>query len=261
MKEKKIQRLDEYTKQLLEKRRSEIIKMDMINQFNERKGRGLTSPTTSTSTEETRLFMEYMDRSNLLNISKRDQKRGKVLTLLKFFKTKRNQQVEVYSVCGAEPLYTEGKVNTIGRDFVMLTNLKERIWIPYSVIESANIPYGIPNYSNTHQHYIYDNDLRNKLVKNFGETVSKKDFLKQQFYEETLQTNLDSWKGTWVEIYDHQGNKKIGKIGTVKDLKLILSSYKKEEVVLLKDVHFIQTIRFFASIVHILKKFTGIKDN
>ena len=82
----------------------------------------------------------------------------------------------------------------------MLTNLKKRIWIPYTAIESATIPFGFPSYSNTHQHFIYDNQLQQKLVLQFGETVAKREALIQQFFEESLQTNLNSWKGMWVEV-------------------------------------------------------------
>ena len=50
----------------------------------------------------------------------------KPLTLKQFFKMKRNQQVVVTSVIEKDVnVTTEGKVATIGRDFVMLTNLQK----------------------------------------------------------------------------------------------------------------------------------------
>lgn len=248
--------LDEYTKKLLEQRQKEQIKVDIINEFNSKNGYGLTSPTTSTTTEETRLLMEYIDRANMFNILKHDEKRGKLLKLRKFFKSKRNQQVEIYLKIGTEATYREGKVSTIGRDFVMLTNLRERMWIPYSVIESANIPFGIPNYSNTHQHYLFDNNLRKKLLHQFGETVSKRDLLKQQFFEESLQTNLDSWKETWVAIYLDETNKKIGKIHSVKDSNLELRFFGEEMSLKISEVKFIETIRLFSLIRHFYKVFS-----
>ena len=58
----------------------------------------------------------------------------------------------------------------------------------------------MPTYSNTHQHHIYDNQLQQKLVLRFGETIAKRDALVQQFFEESIRTNLHSWKGTWVEV-------------------------------------------------------------
>jgi hypothetical protein len=244
----------------LKSREQEVIKEDIINEMNNRNGSGLISPTTSTTTEDTRLLMEYMDRANLFNIAKHDEKRGKVLKLRKFFKSKRNQQVEVYSKIGSEPKYTEGKVSAIGRDFVMLTNLQERIWIPYAAIESANIPYGIPNYSNTHQHFIYDNHLRTKLVQQFSETVSRRDLLKQQFFEETLQTNLDSWKETWVEVYMNEDTKKRGKISTSKNKILTLKTFSKEEEVELKGITYIKTLRFLSIMTHAVKSLTVNKS-
>lgn len=246
--------LNEYRKELLERVERETPKEDIINEFNVRKGQGITSPTTPSTTEETRLLMEYIDRANMFNLSERDEKRGKVLKLRKFFKMKRNQQVEVYAKCGTESLYKVGKVSTIGRDFVMLTTLKERMWIPYSVIESANIPYGIPNYSNTHQHFLYDNHLRNKLVLQFGETVAKRDLLKQQFFEESLQTNLEAWKDTWVAVYLDSEKKKLGKISSCKDGKLVLSFFGEFLHINLDDLKYIETIRLLTIFTHVFKR-------
>jgi ribosome maturation factor RimP len=247
--------LDEYRKQLLERVEKETRKEDIINEFNVRNGQGLTSPTTPSTTEETRLLMEYIDRANMFNLSERDEKRGKILKLRKFFKSKRNQQVEVYAKCGTESLYKVGKVSTIGRDFVMLTTLKERMWIPYSAIESANIPYGIPNYSNTHQHFLYDNNLRNKLVFQFGETVAKRDLLKQQFFEESIQTNLEAWKGTWVVVFLDTNQKKVGKILSCKEGKLVLTFFGEYYHMNVKDLKYIETIRILTIFTHFIKRF------
>jgi len=249
--------LNEYRQELLERLKREIPKEDIINEFNVRHGKGFTSPTSASTTEETRLMMEYIDRANLFNISNRDEKRGKFLKLRKFFKSKRNQQVEVYAKCGEESMYKVGKVSTIGRDFVMLTNLKERMWIPYSVIESANIPYGIPNYSNTHQHFLYDNHLRYKLVYQFGETVSKRDLLKQQFFEESLQTNLEEWKETWVHVYLKHNTKKVGKIVRCEQNSLVLTFFGDDFHMNLKEVKYIETIRLLALFSHVFRKFSS----
>ncbi|QOY35205.1 hypothetical protein AWH56_021275 [Anaerobacillus isosaccharinicus] len=246
--------LNDYIGKLLEQRKQEVIKEDIINEFNQQKGQGLTSPTTITTTEETRLLMEYIDRTNLFTLSKQNEKRGKILKLRKFFKSKRNQQVEVYSKLGGQSHYKEGKVSTIGRDFVMLTNLRERVWIPYAVIASANIVYGVPNYSNSHQHYLYDNDLRNKLLRRFGETVSKRDLLKQQFFEESLQTNLDSWKETWIVVYGSDEGKKTGKIVSSENDLLKLSSWGKDEEILIKDITYIETIRLLSLLRHLFRQ-------
>ena len=245
--------LNEYTEKLLEQRKKEQVKENLINEFNIKNGFGLTSPTTSTTTEETRLLMEYIDRANMFNISKHDEKRGKLIKLRKFFKSKRNQQVEIYFKIGIKPYYKEGKVSTVGRDFVMITNLRERMWIPYSVIESANIPFGIPNYSNTHQHYLFDNNLRKKLLHQFGETVSKRDVLKQQFFEESLQTNLDSWKETLVAVYLDENTKKIGKIRHVDATNLDLLFFGEDISLKMSKVKFIETLRLFSLISHFYK--------
>ncbi|WP_404458340.1 hypothetical protein [Oceanobacillus kapialis] len=186
-----------------------------------------------------------MDRANIFHISQHNKKRGKLLRLRKFFKAKRNQQVEVYFSIGTDSHYKQGKVSTVGRDFVMLTNLKERVWIPYAVIESANIVYGIPTYSNTHQHYLYDNNLRTKLLRQFGETVSKRDNLKQQFFEETLQTNLNTWKDTWVQIWSDEHVKKIGKISSSEENLTITMLGKKEEIAF-EEIKYIETIRWLS---------------
>lgn|GEM_PF-1507409 len=249
--------LNDYRKELLERVMRETPKEDIINEFNVRNGQGITSPTTPSTTEETRLLMEYIDRANMFNLSERDEKRGKVLKLRKFFKMKRNQQVEVYAKCGTKSLYKVGKVSTIGRDFVMLTTLKERMWIPYSVIESANIPYGIPNYSNTHQHFLYDNHLRNKLVHQFGETVAKRDLLKQQFFEESIQTNLEAWKDTWVAVYLDEEAKKLGKISSCRDGKLVLAFFGEFLYINMDDLKYIETIRLLTIFTHVFKRMKG----
>ncbi|RFU64611.1 hypothetical protein [Bacillus sp. V59.32b] len=237
-------RLDEYTRQLMEQRKHEVIKDDPINEHNLKSGLGLTSPNSAMSTEELRLFMEYMDQANLRSVTEAKPERKKPLMLKKFFKSKRNQQVEVYSKTGGNSIYTLGKVSAVGRDFVMLTNLRDRMWLPYSAIDSANIPFGMPNYSNTHQHFIYDNNLRNKLLTNFGETVANRDILVQQFFEESLQTNLHSWKGTWVEI--QFGEEKVaGKIDKSEEGVINLSVFSKKHEVPLKDVTYISNLRWF----------------
>lgn len=234
-------RFDAYVERLLEEREKEEISSSIIYDGNEEKG--LTSPISNVTKEETRLFMAYQEHSNLFNVAKHKKKDAKILKLRMFFKTKRHQQVEVYSLWGQKPLYTEGKVSTIGRDFVTITNLKERVWIPYEAIQTANIPFGIPNYSNTHQNFMYDNDLRHKLLQQFGETVSKRDVLKRQFFEESFRTNLSTWEETWLEMMRTDGSKLTGKLMKSGD-ELIIKNYGKEERVALSDVCYINTARW-----------------
>lgn len=247
--------LKEYIGELWEKRNKEMVKEDIINEFNIRNGRGLTSPTTSTTTDETRLLMEYIDRANIFHISSRDEKRGKIIKLKKFFKSKRNQPVEVFSKCGTESRCKEGKVSAIGRDFVMLTNLKERVWIPYASVESANIVYGVPSYSNAHQHYLYDNNLRIKLLRQFGETVSQRELIKQQFFEESLETNLEAWKDTFIVVHLDEKLKKTGRITESNDGKLILTKWGNEEHIFIKEIKFIETVRWLSLFKYMFKSY------
>lgn len=163
--------------------------------------------------------------------------------------------MEVFFKCGAESRCKEGKVSAIGRDFVMLTNLKERVWIPYAAVESANIVYGVPTYSNAHQHYLYDNNLRNKLLRQFGETVSQRELIKQQFFEESLETNLDSWKDTWIVVHVDEKYKKAGKIAVSKDGKLTLTKWGDEEHIFVKEIKFIETIRWLSLFKYMFKSY------
>jgi len=202
-----------------------------------------SSPTTAVSLEETRILSDYINQQNMFKIIDKDESRRKFLTLKMFFKKRRDQQVVVISAIeNDETMTTEGKVAAIGRDFVMLTNLQKRIWIPYTAIESATIPFGFPSYSNTQQHHIYDNQLQQKLVLQFGETIAKRDALIQQFFEETLRTNLNSWTGTWIEV--KTGQKAFyGKIATTTKKELVLQFLKKEKVIPLKDISYVSTVR------------------
>lgn len=234
-----------YVKNLLEARGKEEIRIDSINERNIANGEGLTSPTNFVTTEETKIFKEFMEQKNLFKLTEARPHMKKALTLKRFFKMKRNQQVEIYSKANQKTIYSQGKVNAIGRNFVMITNLKDRIWIPYEKIESANVPYGIPNYSNTHQHYIYDNDLRKKLLQNFGATVSQREILIQQFHEETLRTNLSRWKNTWVEIKIGENKSHFGKIHETSKQSVTLKRFKQQYSIPLQKIEMVNTMRFF----------------
>lgn len=205
-----------------------------------------SSPTSAVSLEETRILTEYNSQRNLFNVVNRDETRRKPLMLKQFFKMKRNQQVVVSSIIEKDAVVTtEGKVATIGRDFVMLTNLQKRIWIPYTAVESANIPFGFPSYSNTHQHFIYDNQLQQKLVLQFGETVAKREALIKQFFEESLQTNLRSWKGMWIEVKTAD-KAFFGKITKTTKKELFLQLFKTEIDIKLNDIRYVSTIGLFS---------------
>lgn len=204
----------------------------------------LSSPDSAVSLEETRILGDFIKQQNMFKIIEQDESRRKTLTLKMFFKKRRDQQVVVTSVINNNTLTTEGKVGAVGRDFIMLKNVRNRIWIPYTAIESANIPFGYPAYSNTHQHHIYDNKLQQKLVLQFGKTVASREALVQQFFEESLRTNLKSWLGTWIKV--KAGQREVyGKLSNITKNKVSLQLFQKEKNILLKDIQYISTVRFY----------------
>jgi 2-succinyl-5-enolpyruvyl-6-hydroxy-3-cyclohexene-1-carboxylate synthase len=218
----------------------------MHDKYEENAAASFSSPTSAVSSEETRILTEYISQKNLFKITSQDETRRKSLTLKQFFKMKRNQQVVITSAIENDgSKITEGKVATIGRDFVMVTDVQKRIWIPYKFIDSATIPFGFPTYSNTHQHFIYDNHLQQKLVLQFGETVVKKEALIRQFFEESLQTNLLSWRGMWVEVKTAE-KIVLGKLDKTTTKELFLQLFNTTKSIPLHDIHYISTIGFFA---------------
>lgn len=201
-----------------------------------------SSPTSAVSAEETRILTEYIQQKNLFHVISRDESRRKTLLLKQFFKMKRHQQVVIISAGKQNvTVTTEGKVASIGRDFVMLTDLKKRIWIPYEAIDSATIPFGFPTYSTPHQHHIYDNQLQQKLVLRFGETVAAKDALIRQFFEETLHTNLSTWKGVWVEV-NTEDYMFFGKLKGASKTECVLQRFRTEHRIQLSDIRNITTV-------------------
>lgn len=201
-----------------------------------------SSPTSNGPDEQTRVLTDYISQKNLFKIAGIHEPLRKSLTLKNFFKSKRNQQVVISSYGEIDSrLETEGKVAAIGRDFVMLTNLQKRIWIPYTYIETANIPFGFPSYSNTHQHHLYDNQLQNKLTLRFGETVNKREELVQQFFEESIRTNFLSWKSTRVEVV--LSNETVnGKIMNTTKSELLLTSFGTVRKIPLVEIRIVSTI-------------------
>lgn len=214
-----------------------------------------SSPTSSVSEEETRILTEHISQMNMFKLINLYEPHRKALTLKKFFKMKRHQEVVITPLNRtAKEAVITGKVTTIGRDFVMLTNLQKRVWLPYTAIESATIPFGTPTYTNPHQNHIYDNQLRKKIVLRFGETVSKRDALVQQFFEESMRTNLHAWKGTWVVVRT-SNQTKIGKILKTDQTKLCLTIRNAEVDFLLEDILSVSTIRFMTMWKELLKTF------
>ncbi|MGM8363942.1 hypothetical protein ACLIBG_00540 [Virgibacillus sp. W0181] len=209
-----------------------------------------SSPTSAVSAEETRILTEHISQMNVFKLIDLYAPHRKTLTLKKFLKMKRHQEVVITPVFDMEKNSTiTGKVTTVGRDFVMLTNLQKRIWLPYTAIESANIPFGTPTYSNPHQNHIYDNQLRQKIVLRFGETVSKRDALVQQFFEESMRTNLETWEGTWVEVKTSDQTT-VGKIVKTDMKNLYL---KSKTCIPLMNIQSVTTIRLMTIWKELLK--------
>lgn len=241
-------RHQEYIKALLEKRAKEQRKINPIHETGEK----LTSPPSATTLEENKLLTEYIEQANLQKLASSIPTQKHPLFLKKFFKMKRNQQVVVYVNKNDSVYEVMGRVSTVGRDFVMLNNLTDRIWIPYGVISSANIPSGVPNFTNSHQYFLYDNELKKKLMTNFGDTVSKRDLLKQQFYEETLRTNVNSWRGLWVEVTSN-AKSYIGRIEVSEKKGLTLRSMFDGNEIQWADITHIQSIGSISKWKHCFK--------
>ncbi|RFU61437.1 hypothetical protein [Peribacillus glennii] len=178
-----------------------------------KQGSGYTSPPSSMPAHELKMLKEYIHGINLKQLGLSLPDRKKTMLLMRFLKGKRNQQVNVHAKVGDKVIDISGRVSVVGRDFVAVTTISERYWFPYSAIESASVPYGVPDMPNNHQQVVYDETLRRKLLTEFSTTVLKQDVLKRQFYEESLEIHLQSWKGTKVRVYTKDAEFK----GKVKD--------------------------------------------
>lgn len=198
-----------------------------------------TSPASSLPLHELKMLQEYIHSVNLQNLGTLLPNYKQQMILLKFFKSKKNQLVEVYSRNGEEIIHTVGKVSVVGKNFVMLRTLFKRFWIPFPVIHSTKSPFGIPDVPGSHQHVVFDEELRQKLLTNFGSTVAGKEALKQQFFEELLETNLKSWKGTKFTIYSDQIIS--GKIREIHSGKIFL---KDNRMIPISKINYIQQFRF-----------------
>ncbi|RLL43851.1 hypothetical protein D8M04_13155 [Oceanobacillus piezotolerans] len=214
------------------------------NKFPElKKEERYTSPASSLPLHELKMLQNYIHGANLQNLSATLPNNKKQLILINFFRAKRNQLVEVYSRNGEEVIHTRGKVNVIGRNFVMLKTLFTRTWIPYQAIHSAKTPFNTPDVPDTHQHVAIDEELRRKLLTNFGETVAGKETLRQKFYEESLETNLKTWKGTKLTIHaDQEVTAKLLKVTR----KNIYIKNQKEKALKISTINYIKQWRFLS---------------
>ena len=215
-----------------------------------------TSPASSLPLYELKMLQEYIHGVNLQNLGNHLPHYKKQLMLVKFFKLKKNQVVEVFSRDGEEVIKTVGKVNIAGRNFVMIKTLFTRIWIPYHAIHSAKTPFGIPDLPSGHQHVIYDVELRRRILTNFGETVSGKEILKQQFFEESLNTHLALWIGTRVAIY-------AGKTSKGKLTRILKDSIQlNDKIISINHINYVKQGRFisyFQRLIANVKKGTSLE--
>ncbi|MBM7693054.1 hypothetical protein JOC77_002493 [Peribacillus deserti] len=242
-------RLNEYAKQLWSEREREILKSNVELELDAKAGGGLTS-TFEGSYEEIKAVQNFMHSQNLMNIGKALPQRKKVLYLKNFLSERRNQQVEIFYRVSSEAEWLSGRVVVVGRDFTVLVSKGDRYWLPYSSIELARIPSGYPDTDYSHTNIIYDNDIRNSLLLNFGKTVSEKETLKQIFYEETLATNLRTWQGVRVTVWSDE-KELSGKIQETSDSEFLsLKKAKEQFQIPTKSIILIKTASPLSSFLH-----------
>ncbi|WP_303985063.1 hypothetical protein [Niallia circulans] len=204
-----------------------------------KRGEGYTSPPSTMPAHELNLLREYMEGINLKQIGQSLPEYKKPIMLSRFLKRRRNQQTNVHAIVSEEAIELLGRVSVVGRDFVALTTVTERYWIPYTAIESARVPYGISDMPNNHQQVVYDETLQRKLLSDFSSTVLKNDVLKRQFYEESLEVHLKAWKNTRVTVFAH-GKKKKGKLVKIDAGKLTLKHVKELSIIDLKEINLLK---------------------
>jgi len=209
-----------------------------------------TSPASSKPLHELKMLQEYIHSVNLQNLGTTLPHYKQQMILLKFFKSKKNQLVEIYSRHNDEVIHTVGKVSVVGRDFVLLRTLLTRIWIPFRAIHSAKTPFGLPDMPSTHQNVIIDEELRRKLLTNFAVTVAEKQTLRQQFFEELLLTNLKSWIGTKLTIYEDSIFN--GKLRSVTKEKIVF----REKEISLSKITYMKQARVLSFFQKLFKKWT-----
>ncbi|MFB1081708.1 hypothetical protein [Jeotgalibacillus sp. JSM ZJ347] len=200
------------------------------------------SPAGRGTSEEILLRKRYIELANIFLQLKYNPDKGKILLLQSFLVEKRNQTVEVIH---HNHSMTKGRVQDIGRDHLVLTSYFTKCWIPFDSISEAKVPYGAPEFANTHQYVFFDNHLRKKLLRNFGATVSKRSKLKEMFYRETLKTSLSRWKNSSLKLELSDGQSYYGKLTGVEEKKLTLRVKDDEQNIAYKDIKSIKKSRFW----------------
>ncbi|WP_128102309.1 hypothetical protein [Paenibacillus sp. DCT19] len=131
---------------------------------------------------ELKILQEFIHHQNVQIIGEINPSRRKEIMLSNFFKSHKNQTVKIKIQCREEQKVILAKTDAVGRDFVILTSLLTKYWIPFRAIETAEQPYDQVNIPHQqHQQVVYDEELKQNILLKFGKTVSQKDYLKQQF--------------------------------------------------------------------------------
>lgn len=159
------------------------------------------SPASPLPEHELKMLQEYIHHQNVQIIGNVNPGKRQEIMLSQFFKSYKKQTVSVKMKQAEATKNILAKTEAVGRDFVILTTLFSKFWIPFRSIISAEQPYDQVNRSHSqHQQVVYDDVLKNKLLKRFGETVGQKEFLKQQFFDQTLAGHIRSLKKNRVTI-------------------------------------------------------------
>ncbi|MCM3782134.1 hypothetical protein M3231_04060 [Neobacillus mesonae] len=165
-----------------------------------------TSPASPLPLHELKVLQEYIHHQNVQIIGDVNPKRRNEIMLFSFFKSHKNQTIRLKKQSSNGTHELIAKTEAVGRDFVILTTLLTKYWIPYRHIVSADLPYDQVNVPHQqHQQMALDDDLKQKLLLKFGKTVSQKEFLKQQFFDQTLVGNLQILKNNRVSIETEKG--------------------------------------------------------
>ncbi|MCG7376336.1 hypothetical protein MH215_04980 [Paenibacillus sp. ACRSA] len=152
-----------------------------------------SSPASPLPAHELKILQEYIHHQNVQIIGEINPLRRKEIMLSNFFKSHKNQTVKLKVHSRNQFTEMMAKTEAVGRDFVILTTLLTKYWVPFRSIVTAEQPFDQVNVPHQqHQQVVYDEDLKQKILLKFGKTVSQKDFLKQQFFEQTLAGHIKS---------------------------------------------------------------------
>ncbi|MFI2859163.1 hypothetical protein ACH6EH_18865 [Paenibacillus sp. JSM ZJ436] len=194
---------------------------------------------------ELKVLQEYIHQQNIQIIGNVNPKRRKDIMLSQFFKTHKTQTVKVIrksSLLGDQGLIA--KTEAVGRDFVILTTLLRRYWLPFQAIVSAEQPFDQANVPHQpHQQVVYDDELKQKIMLCFGKTVGQKEFLKQQFFDQTFAGHLKVLLNNRLTVETDTQREKV-KLTEVGTKGITMLHQGKESFAPWKDIVSIEKQRF-----------------